>query len=276
MCNELFEGRSLEEACAFCAEVGYEGVELAPYTFAPEGVEGLAAADMVRVRRAVRSAGLEVVGLHWLLLGPAGVHLTAEEPEVRRRTARYLEALVACCAELGGSILVLGSPRQRSLPLGTARAEGLRRAAEALAGAVAAAASAGVRWALEPLPAPDTNFLNTLDDCLELDRLLGGGPALGVQIDAKSLCAEAGEGGDPADVVRAHAASAGRFAHVHANDRNLAGPGEGDTAFGPLLGALRAAGYDGWVSVEAFRAPRGIESTARTALRCLRAAAGGA
>lgn len=273
MCNELFEGRSLEETCAFLAGAGYEGVELAPYTFAPQGVEGVPPGELARVRRAAAAAGLEVVGLHWLLLGPEGVHLTSGDPGVRRRTARYLEALVSCCGEIGGSILVLGSPRQRSLPPGTTRAEGLRRAAEALASAVAAAGSAGLRWALEPLPAPDTDFLNTLDDCLELDRLLGGGPALGVQLDAKSLCAEAGEGRDPAEVVRAHAASAARFAHVHANDRNLAGPGEGDTPFGPLLGALCAVGYDGWISVEAFRAPQGIATTARTALQCLRAAA---
>ncbi len=271
MCNELFTDTDIEQTCAFLSGLGYEGIELAPYTFAPQGVDRAERAAVLRVRRAAEHAGLQVVGLHWLLLGPEGVHLTAADAAVRRRTSSYLEALVECCAELGGTVLVLGSPKQRNLPPATSRDEGMRRAAEVLEPAVRRAAGCGVRWALEPLPAQDTSFLQSLDECLLLDALLGGGPALGVQLDVKSLCAETADGRDPGSVVLAHSGAAARFVHLHANDRNLCGPGEGDTDFTALFGALRRVGYDGWVSIEAFRAPLGIEHTATAGLTHLRA-----
>lgn len=276
LCNELFSDWSLPRACAFMAETGYAGVELAPFTFAPDGVDRLSAADLRAVSETIRAAGLEVVGLHWLLVGPDRLHLTSADAEVRRRTSRYLCALVDCCAALGGRTLVLGSPKQRNLDPDTPAAVGWTRAVEALAPAVEQAARRGVRWALEPLPAVDTNFLNSLADCLHLDGLLGGGPALGVQLDVKSLCAEADDPAAPAPALARYAASAERFVHFHANDRNLGAPGSGDVDFRPVFATLAACGYDAWVSVEVFDTRAGAEAIARDSLAYLRRAAAGA
>ena len=41
----------------------------------------------------VEDAGLETIGLHWLLAKTEGLHLTSPDPAVRRRTADYLEGL---------------------------------------------------------------------------------------------------------------------------------------------------------------------------------------
>lgn len=273
ICNELFAGWSLERTCTFTAATGYTGIELAPFTFAPQGVHHCSQSDLQAVRRAVEAAGLELVGLHWLLVGPAGLHLTATDSPARRRTADYLCSLVDCCAALGGRTLVLGSPKQRNLAPGITATQGLDLAADALAAAVQRAQVQGVRWSLEPLPAQDTNFLNSLDACLELDALLGGGPALGVQLDAKSLCAEAIDPKAPASVISRHADRADRFAHFHANDRNLGGPGSGDVDFRPLFSALRQCNYDRWVSVEVFDTSAGAEAIARDSLAYMRAAA---
>jgi sugar phosphate isomerase/epimerase len=272
ICNELFADRPLAQGLDLAAQMGYDGVELAPFTFAPDGVDRLAPGVLPAIRSQARAAGLEVVGLHWLLVGPAGLHLTSRDRQVRARTSAYLAALVDCCAELGGRVLVLGSPKQRNLPPGMDPAEGLDLAAETLAPAVERARAAGVRWCLEPLPAADTNFLHTLDECLELDRRLGGGPALGVQLDVKSLCAEAADPVHPAEVLLAHAAAAGRFAHFHANDRNLGAPGSGDIDFRPLFSALHRLGYTGWISVEVFDTRAGAEAIARGSLEYLRRA----
>jgi len=270
ICNELFADWDLRRACAFVAELGYAGIELAPFTFAPAGVDGLKPAELAAVRRSALDAGLEVVGLHWLLVGPEGLHLTATDPTVRGRTAKYLCALVDCCAELGGGTLVLGSPKQRNLAAGITAAQGLDLAADALAPAVERARQHGVRWALEPLPAQDTNFLNTLADCLELDARLGGGPALGVQLDVKSLCAEAGDPTAPATVIARWRGQADRFAHFHANDRNLGAPGSGDVDYRPLFAALAACQYAGWVSVEVFDISAGPAALARDGLAYMR------
>lgn len=270
VCNELFAGWDLDRVCATVADIGYEGLELAPFTFAPEGIRPGDHRQWAEIGRSVTAAGLAVVGLHWLLVGPPALHLTSRDPEVRRRTADYLCALVDCCAETGGGVLVLGSPKQRNLEPGMPPSEGVDLATETLHPAVARAERAGVRWCLEPLPAVDTNFLNTLQSCLELDRRLGGGPALGVQLDAKSLCAEAQNPARPAPVILQHSSSASRFGHFHANDRNLGAPGSGDVDFAPIFGALRTTGYDGWVSVEVFDMAAGAEAIARDSLAYLR------
>ncbi len=272
ICNELFAGWDLGRVCATVADIGYQGLELAPFTFAPEGVRPGDRRQWAEIRQTIASAGLEPVGLHWLLVGPPGLHLTARDPAVRQRTADYLCTLVDCCAETGGQVLVLGSPKQRNLEPGMLPDEGLGLAAATLERAVRRAETAGVRWCLEPLPAVDTNFLNTLDECLALDRRLGGGPALGVQLDAKSLCAEAQDHARPAPVIVDHGATADRFGHFHANDRNLGAPGSGDVDFASIFAALRATGYDGWVSVEVFDLSAGAEAIARGSLNYMRAA----
>ena len=271
ICNELFAGWELPRVCAMVAEIGYQGLELAPFTFAPEGVRPGDSRQWGEIRRTIAAAGLRPVGLHWLLVGPPGLHLTSGDPEIRRRTSDYLCTLVDCCAETGGEVLVLGSPKQRNLEPGMSPDQGLDLAAATLQSAVRRAQAAGVRWCLEPLPAVDTNFLNTLDQCLELDRRLGGGPALGVQLDAKSLCAEAEDPARPAPVILRHLAAADRFGHFHANDRNLGAPGSGDVDFAPLFAALRAAGYDGWASVEVFDMSAGAEAIARSSLAYMQA-----
>ena len=274
ICNELFEGWDFARTCDFVARTGYQGIEIAPFTVAADGVEVLRGPERAALRRRAADAGLAVVGLHWLLVGPAGLHLTSGDGAVRARTGRYLSALAECCADLGGQVLVLGSPRQRNLEAGTAPEEGLRRAADCLEPAVRRAETLGVRWCLEPLPAADTNFLNTLDEALRLDRLLGAGSGLGVQLDVKSLCAEAADPTRPAPVIAAHAAAARRFGHVHANDRNLGGPGSGDVDFLPIFAALRAVGYDGWISVEVFDFQPGAERIATASLTYLQATGG--
>lgn len=247
-CNEMFRNWPLDRTCAACATAGCSGIELAPFTFAPEGVDHLDAGARGRIRHAVVAAGLEVVGLHWLLVGPAGLGLTVEDAAVRARTSNYLCALVDCCADLGGRVLVLGSPHQRNLPAGVAEAEGMRRAAAALAPAVRRAEASGVRWCLEPLPASETNFLHTLDSCLTLADLLGGGSAVGVQLDVKSLCAEAG---DPAAAIRNHAAVSARFGHLHLQGRD-GGPPDDSVPWRELWATLTEVGYDGWASLEVF------------------------
>ncbi len=274
VCNELFAGWELPRLCSTVAAMGYQGIEFAPFTFAPDGVHAADGARWAEIRRTVADAGLQAIGLHWLLVGPKGLHLTASDPDVRRRTAEYLCTLVDCCAEIGGHVLVLGSPKQRDLQPGVTLQQGLGHAADTLADAVRRAEAAGVRWSLEPLPSADTNFLNTLDECLDLDRRLGAGPGVGVHLDVKSLCAEAEDPSAPAPVILRHAPHAGRFVHFHANDRNLGGPGSGDVAFPPIFAALRETGYDGWVSVEVFDMADGAETIARNSLEYMRSSEG--
>ena len=57
-------------------------------------------------RATAAKAGIEIIGLHWLLVGPQGLHLTHPDPDVRRNTAAYFRDLVNLCADLGGRVLL--------------------------------------------------------------------------------------------------------------------------------------------------------------------------
>ena len=107
ICNEIFVGRKVTDVFRLAAEVGYDAVELAPYTLAPSITE-LTADRRVSIAAEARSAGVAIAGLHWLLVGPVGLHVSSADREVRSRTVVYLRELIRACADLGGSVLVLG------------------------------------------------------------------------------------------------------------------------------------------------------------------------
>ena len=114
ICNELFEGWEFGQVCRTVKGLGYEGLEIAPFTLAP-WITDLTADRRRELRAMVEDAGLATIGLHWLLAKTEGFYLTSPDPEVRRRTGDYLIALAEATRDLGGSLMVLGSPKQRDL-----------------------------------------------------------------------------------------------------------------------------------------------------------------
>ncbi|HEY5314133.1 MAG TPA: TIM barrel protein, partial [Pirellulales bacterium] len=129
ICNETFQDWPFEQAFAFARECGYSGVEIAPFTMALDARE-ISGARRAEVRRQADAAGLEVIGLHWLLAKTEGYYLTSPEADVRRRTAGYVQELARLCRELGGSIMVFGSPLQRNLLPGVSHEQAMHYAAE--------------------------------------------------------------------------------------------------------------------------------------------------
>jgi sugar phosphate isomerase/epimerase len=244
ICNELFEPAPLAEVARTCAALGYEGLELAPFTLGREPAE-LSATQRRQLRHEVEDAGLKVVGLHWLLARTTGFHLTALDPAVRQRTAARLAELAHLCRDLGGELLVLGSPQQRSLPPGMTHAEGMRLAAETLTQLLPALERYQIDLCLEPLGPSETNFLNTCAEALSLAQSVNH-PRLRLHLDVKAMATEAVP---ITDLIRQYGPQA---RHFHANDPNRRGPGFGALDFTPIFASLREAGYSGWVSVEVF------------------------
>lgn len=262
ICQELFENWDWERQCRFIAETGYTGIEVAPFTLAPRITE-VSAERRQTLRKQAADHGLQIIGLHWLLAKTTGLHFTSGDPAIRRATAAYLIELGRACADLGGDVLVFGSPAQRNLDAGTSHEEGFDRAAEVLRACLPALAEWGVKFCLEPLTPKETNFLNTCADAIELmDRVAL--PNLLLHQDVKAMLTER----DP--IPELIARYAGRVGHFHVNDSNLLGPGMGPTDFTPIIRALVAAKYTGWVSVEVFDYSPGCEKIARESLRALR------
>ncbi len=262
ICNETFEGWDHRRVCGFVAGLGYQGLEIAPFTLAGR-VTDVTAERRRELRRQAEDCGLTLLGLHWLLARTEGLRLTAPDEAVRQATADYLGELARCCADLGGDVLVFGSPAQRRVPAGATRERAADYAVDTFRRARAAVADAGVRLCLEPLGPPEADFITTCAEAVEvLDRV--GSPNFVLHLDVKAMSSE--ETPVP-ELIRRYA---GRTGHFHANDPNRRGPGFGAVDFIPIFRALRESGYQGWVSVEVFDYSPDPETIARESLRYMR------
>lgn len=258
ICNETFVDWPLERVFPFAAECGYRGVEIAPFTLAKRVTE-IPASRRTEIRRQAEKAGVEVIGLHWVLAKTEGLYLTSPDAEVRRRTAVYLGELARFCADLGGKLLVFGSPKQRNLLPGVSRQQALDYAAEVFTAALPALEKTGVVVALEPLSPRTTTFLTTAAEGVELVRRIGS-PRYRLHLDCIAMSTEP----TPiAELIRRHR---DLLEHFHANDPNQLGPGMGQLDFRPIFAALAEIGYRGWVSVEVFDYRPGGERIARESI----------
>jgi len=247
LCNEVLAGVPLERQCEIAAALGYDGLEIAPFTLG-NAPEKLVAGEIARVRRTVESFGLVVTGLHWLLVTPPGLSVTDPDPRVRARTLEVVGALVRLCAELGGSVLVHGSPKQRQIAPGESHATALARLRDFLAEAARVAAEHGVVYCIEPLGRRETALVNTVAEAAELVRAIDL-PSLRTMIDCSA--AGASETQSVPELVDAWLPT-GLVAHVQVNDPNRRAPGQGDMRFAPIFAALERNGYDRTVAVEPF------------------------
>lgn len=246
LCNEVIGDLPFARQCAFAKAVGYDGLELAPMTLSDEPHRLPAAARAV-LRKTAADAGIVITGLHYVLKAPAGLSITSADPAVREKTIEVMRGLCALAGDLGGSVVVHGSPDQRRLVPGE-EADGRKRAADAFAAVADAAQAAGVVYCIEPLSPPQTPCINTVAEAAEIVTAVGN-PALRTMIDCSS--AAVSETGPLADLIRRWVPT-GLIAHVHFNDPNRRGPGEGDLAFAPIVAALREVGYAGDIGVEPF------------------------
>ncbi len=262
ICNETFEGWDHRRVCEFVVGLGYQGLEIAPFTLAGR-VTDVTPERRRELRRQAEDCGLTLLGLHWLLARTEGLQLTAPDATVRQAAADYLGELARCCADLGGDVLVFGSPAQRRVPAGATREQAADYAVDTFRRARSAVADAGVRLCLEPLAPPEADFITSCGEAVEiLDRV--GSPNFVLHLDVKAMSAE--ETPVP-ELIRRYA---GRTGHFHANDPNRRGPGFGAVDFVPIFRALRESGYQGWVSVEVFDYSPDPETIARESLRYMR------
>jgi D-psicose/D-tagatose/L-ribulose 3-epimerase len=246
LCNEVIAELPFARQCELAAALGYDGLEIAPYTLSEDPTR-LTAAEIAALRRAASDAGIAITGLHYLMRAPAGLSITSSDAAQRQRTIAAIGALCGLCAELGGTILVHGSPDQRVLVPGD-EPNGRMHGVECFASAARAAAEARVTYCIEPLARNQTAFVNTVKEAADIVRTIDS-PALRTMID----CSAAGQTeAEPVhDLVRRWLPT-GLIAHMHLNDPNRRGPGEGALAFGPILAALRRGGYQGNAAIEPF------------------------
>lgn len=247
LCNEVIAPMPFPAQCEYVAKLGYDGLEVAPYTLSEEP-HRIGAAQIAAARSAAEDAGVAITGLHWLLVRPSGLSISARDDATRRRTVDVMLALIDLCAALGGRYLVHGSPQQRRVEAGDTREAALARAQDCFAAVAERAQKAGVLYCVEPLGADQTPLVNTLEEAAGLVAAIGN-PAVRSMLD----CSSAGrmEAAPLAALVDTWLPK-GLIAHVQVNDRNRRGPGQGEQTFAPLFAALLRHGYGGDVAVEPF------------------------
>lgn len=266
-CNEMFGEQPFEEVWPKVREMGYAGVEIAPFTLMPGAetvdVRDVSAEQRQTVKQQAADAGLEVVGLHWLLAKTIGFYLTSPNENVRTETAEYLTALAQLCADLGGKVMVLGSPQQRNLLPGVGYSEAEEYAAEVLRAAMPICEDLDVMVALEPLGPAEGDFMLTAQAGIALAEMVDS-PNCKLHLDCKAMSSEKAP---PGAIIRQ---SVDWMVHFHANDPNLLGPGMGELDFSGIFAALRDVGYDDWVSVEVFKYEPSPEEIAQQSIEYMK------
>jgi sugar phosphate isomerase/epimerase len=244
ICNETFEGWDHARVCETVAGLGYLGLEIAPFTLGPR-ITDVSSTQRAELRRQAEACGLKIIGLHWLLAKTDGLQLTAPTPKVRQKTADYLVELARCARDLGGELMVFGSPAQRRIPPGTSRKYATEFAVDTFRRALPGIEETGVKLCLEPLSPPEADFINTCAEAMSILEQVNH-PSFVLHLDVKAMSTDVGP---TPDLIGRYGAVAG---HFHANDVNRRGPGFGSTDFRPIFQALKDSQYQGWVSVEVF------------------------
>ncbi|MGH6921891.1 MAG: sugar phosphate isomerase/epimerase family protein [Geminicoccaceae bacterium] len=259
LCNEVVSALDFPEQCALAKGLGYDGLELAPFTLSDEP-ERLPHARRTELRRIAEGTGLAITGLHSLLLVPEGLSITSDHDGERRRAIEVMRGLIELCADLGGEILVHGSPKQRQIAPGQSSEAALGHATECFAAIAEDAEKAGVTYCIEPLAKSETPLINRVEEAAAIVRAIDS-PALRTMIDT---CAAGQAEAQPIPDLLDRWLPGGQVAHIHLNDPNRHAPGQGELRFGPILAALRRQGYAGIASVEPFvHQPDGPTSAAR-------------
>lgn len=219
-------------------KTGYDGVEIPLF--------GGDADHYKKVGAALRDNGL---GCTSCTVMPDEEHNpVSADPKHRQGGLDHLKWAIDCNAALGSEVLCgpMYHPLGGEFFTGQGPTEDEKqRATEVHRDAADYAQQAGVDLALECLNRFECYFLNTMADgaihCERVDR-----PNFGLMFDSFHANVEEN---DPVGAVAEHA---GLFKHFHVSSNNRGTPGKGHIPFGQMFKALKAGGYDRWLTIEAF------------------------
>ena len=166
----------------------------------------------------------------------------------RQGAVDHLQRVVDCSHKLGGQ--VIAGPWFQPLGVFTgekpSEAE-LDRCAGVHRQILPAMRAAGITPGLEPLNRFEAHLLNTCDQAIAYAERVGEG-GIGMLYDTFHANIEEK---DPLAALQALHVS-GNLAHVHISENDRGTPGRGHAPIRPTIAALKALGYDGWLTIEAF------------------------
>ena len=250
VCNEMFGTTEFERAMGVLRTCGFEGAEIAPHTIFGD-FAGSMSQGTTRIRNALQNEDLRFAGLHWLLVGPSGLHATSPDRRTWQRTWDHVARLIDLAGELGGGVMVFGSPTQRSSRGLSTPAEALERFIDGLSGVADKARAANSRILLEALSSGATDIVNTLEEVHQILQQINH-PAIETVFDFHNVDDETLSW---SELIHAYASE---FTHVHLNEPDGSAPSPHSahlTQFRQAFDSLQQVDYQRWVSLEIFSVP---------------------
>ncbi len=260
VCNELFGSMDARTYIPVVKRSGYEGIEFAPYTIFPDFNVHQARKRAVEIHELLKGEGLAFSGFHWLLAYPDGMHLLSDNSDARRKAWDHLKLLFELSFEFGGGTLVLGSPRQRTIPDNTERNSAIRRFIDEMVFFIESIEGSKSMLLIEALSPDQTNFINTLQEAAELVQ----------QIDSTYFQTmfdfhNARDEKQPWDkLIEEHFKC---IKHIHINEIDGGAPGTGKSEYRNAFSAIKKLRYEGWISMEVFTTPADPERYISAALQ---------
>ena len=270
VCNELYEDTPFLDVCRSIKRAGWDGIEIAPFTLLTDATR-LSQERRVEIRNIIAEEGLDFVGLHWLTVGPQGLHVTTPDPDVRRKSWEYVRGLIQLCADLrpagvdSGGLMVFGSPNQRKTTGGATREQATRNYVEGVRSIASDLEAAGVTLLIEALPIEQSDVIQTLDEAASLVDEIAS-PNVQTMFDSHNAINEA----DPHSQIVSR--NWDKIRHIHVNELDGSYPRpDGGYDFKPVLQLAKDRRFPGWVSMEVFDFKPGSEKIVNESIAYLRA-----
>jgi sugar phosphate isomerase/epimerase len=260
-----------DETASRIAAIGYDGLELladVPHAW-PAGLLGV---QKQAILQTMERTGLAFSNINAFMMNAINDHrqpywhpsFIEPEPHYRQVRIDHTKRALDLCAELGAPHITTepGGP----LAPGQSRQAAINLFVEALKPLAEHAQKLGVLLLIEPEP---ELLLETTDHYLEVAERLGA-PSIGLNFDVgHAFCVRE-------DLPRAIAKLAPHIRHYHLEDiastrvHHHLVPGTGAIDFRAVVTAIRATGYDGWLTVELYPFLDDPDTAARQALDVLR------
>jgi sugar phosphate isomerase/epimerase len=265
MCNESMAELSWAEQCRIVSDAGYRGIEIAAFTLVEKGVQEISPTGRKEIVSVMKDAGLECVGLHWLLAPPPkGLHFTTPDAGIRRKTVAYFDTLIDFCGDLGGPYMIFGSPKQRDTR-GISVEQAKKYFADGLAAVADHAQQRGIEILVEPLGNRVTDVVNTLAEASQLAEQVNH-PAIGMMFDFNNTVDET----EPFDALLRKYDKNIHHVHVQEMGGKHLGTGNAVNDYVKAFQVLKDLRYNRWISLEVFDFAPGGKTIAEESMRILK------